>query len=105
MNTVRSVLAANGLRIAPEKREILGPKDEKIITGARLGRFQVRAPHQKMSELRAAIHRLAIGAVPNEELRKYRQNLSSRIAHIASLNAKDAEKLRRQAKSSGVSVN
>jgi len=104
MNTVRSVLASNGFRIAPEKREILGPKDEKVITGARLGRFQVRAPHRKMSELRAAIHRLAVGAVPSEELATYRQNLSSRIGHIASLNVKDAEKLRRQAKASGVSV-
>jgi RNA-directed DNA polymerase len=37
MNTVRSVLASNGLRVAPEKREILGPHDEKVITGARLG--------------------------------------------------------------------
>lgn len=105
MNTVRSVLASNGFRIAPEKREILGPKDEKVITGARLGRFQVRAPHRKMSELRAAIHRLATGAVPHAELANYRLNLSSRIAHIASLNVKDAEKLRRQAKALRVSLN
>jgi hypothetical protein len=105
MNTVRSVLASNGFRVAPEKREILGPRDEKVITGARLGRFQVRAPHRKMGELRAAIHRLAVGAVPPEELARYRLNLSSRIAHIASLNSKDAEKLRRQVKISGISFN
>jgi hypothetical protein len=97
METVRATLAANGFRIAPEKREILGPRDEKVITGGRLGRFQVRAPHKKMDELRAAIHRLAIGSVGNDELERYRMNLSSRIAHIGSIHRGDAEKLRRQA--------
>lgn len=59
METVRKVLAQNGFKMAPRKREIMGPKTEKVITGGRLGGRQVRAPHQKMSELRASIHRLS----------------------------------------------
>jgi hypothetical protein len=102
METVRATLASSGFRVAPNKREILGPKSEKLIAGVRLGRYQVRAPHKKMADLRAAIHRLAFGGVNSEELGKYRTNLSARIAHIASINASDATRLKRQAASSGV---
>jgi len=102
METVRATLASNGFRIAPEKREILGPRDEKIITGGRLGRSQVRAPHKKMDELRAAIHRLAIGSVGDDDLERYRMNLAARIAHIGSIHKGDADKLRRQAAKSRV---
>jgi hypothetical protein len=102
METVRATLRASRFRIAPEKREILGSRSEKVVTGVRVGRFAVRAPHRKMSELRAAIHRLAIGIVPSEDLAKYRRNLSARIAHLATINTADATKLRRQAAKSGV---
>jgi hypothetical protein len=102
METVRATLASNGFKIAPRKRDILGPKDEKVITGVRLGRSHVRAPHKKMSELRAAIHRLAVGSVAPDDLDKYRQNLSARIAHIAWIHSGDATKLRRQVAKSGV---
>ncbi len=104
MNTVRSVLASNGLRVAPDKRDILGPRDEKVITGVRLGRFQPRASHRKMSELRAAIHRLSVGAVPTEDLDRYRRNLSARIAHVGSISSKDASVLRLRAKSCDISL-
>jgi RNA-directed DNA polymerase len=104
METVRQVLADNGLKPASDKREIFGSQDEKGVTGARLGRFTVRAPHRKMSELRAAIHRLAIGAVAPDELDRYRQNLAARIAHITSIHARDGEKLKRYAKKARVSL-
>lgn len=102
METVRATLAENGFRVAAEKREILGPKSEKCVTGVRLGRIQPRAPHKKMSDLRAAIHRLAVGAVDPAEIEKYRQNLSARIAHIATIHKGDAAKLRQHAAKSGV---
>ena len=105
METVRAALASHGFKVAPEKRVILGPRDEKVITGARAGRFEVRAPHKKMDELRAAIHRLAIGSVDAHDLDKYRQNLAGRIGHIASIHTGDAAKLRRQMAKSGVSLN
>ena len=104
METVRATLAANGFKVAPQKREIFGPKAEKLTTGVRLGRFQPRAPHKKMSDLRAAIHRLAVGGVDLEDIDKYRKNLSARIAHIASIHADDAARLKQQAARSGVSL-
>jgi hypothetical protein len=102
METVRSTLAAYGFKIAPEKRDILGPRDQKNITGARLGQNGVRVTYKSMSELRAAIFRLAIGSVEPDELENYRRNLSARIAHIATIHSGDAEKIRIHAQRSGI---
>lgn len=102
METVRETLAANGFKIAPEKREIFGPTVEKLVTGVRVGRSEVRGSRKKMSELRAAIHRLALGIVDTSEIERYRQNLSARIAHLASIHEGDAAKLMRYASRSGV---
>jgi hypothetical protein len=97
MESVRVVLASHGFKAAPEKRDIFGPQDEKVVTGGRLGRFTVRAPHRKMSELRAAIHRLSTGSVPTENRERYLLNLTSRVAHIRQLHEGDAEKIVRLA--------
>ncbi len=105
MEIVRQVLAAHGFKDARKKRKILGPHDEKVVTGVRLGRSTTRAPHQKMSELRAAIHRLKVGIIPAEERARYIQNLNSRIAHIGQINAHDAEKLKQYARRRGISLN
>ena len=104
METVRKVLAQNGLKMAASKRQILGPKTEKVITGARLGGQRVRATHRKMSELRASIHRLAIGLVPPTEIERYRKNLAARIAHVGSICKEDGEKLKALAKKKGVTL-
>ena len=102
MCKVREVLASNGLKDTPRKREIFGTKSAKIITGVRIGRFGARAPREKMSELRAALYRLATGKVKPKELERYRQNLVARIAHVASIHRGDAEKLISYAKTLGV---
>lgn len=102
MESVRSLLASHGFKTAPEKRDIFGPQDEKVITGARLGRFGIRAPHRKMSEIRAAIFRLHVGAVEPEGRPKYLLNLTSRIAHIGQISEKDGQKLRRLAARHGI---
>jgi RNA-directed DNA polymerase len=104
METVRATLALHGFKVSREKRKVLGPRNEKIITGVRLGRREGRAPHKLMADLRAAIHRLAIGVVPADDLERYRQNLAGRIAHIESIHAGDAAKLKRQAAKRGVSL-
>ena len=104
MEVVRATLADNGFKVSREKRKILGPRDQKVLTGARLGRLQVRAPHKTMSDLRAAIHRLAIGAVPSNDVEKYRQNLKGRIAHVGSIHAGDAAMLLRQAAKRGIAL-
>lgn len=104
MEVVRMTLAANGFKDSRRKREILGPRDQKVITGARLGRNQVRVPHKVMSDLRAAIHRLGAGTVPHGEIEKYRLNLVGRIAHVRSIHSGDADKLKRHADRRGVAV-
>jgi len=102
MELVRSTLAANGFKVSREKREIIGPSKSKIVTGVRLGHLRTRAPKQKVAELRAAIHRLAIGAVPPEDEERYRRNLAGRIAYISFLDQADGAKLVKLAEESGV---
>ena len=104
METVRATLAAAGFKVAREKREILGPKSEKVVTGVRIGKTAPRASHKKMGELRAAIHRLTVGGVPTPEHDRYCQNLSARIAHLATIHKGDADKIRRHAVRSGVTL-
>jgi RNA-directed DNA polymerase len=104
METVRATLAEQGFKMAPKKRKIQGPRDEQQMTGTRLGRHSVRVPHGKMDELRAAIHRLAMGTVPPEEMEKYMRNLCGRIAHIGSIHKGDAAKMKRYAAKSGVQL-
>lgn len=104
METVRATLAHHGFKMAPNKREIFGPHSEQLVTGTRLGRTAVRVPHHKMSELRAAIHRLALGVVPPEELCKYRRNLCARIAHIATIHEGDTKKIKGHAAKHGLTL-
>lgn len=102
IETVRATLAANGLKAAARKLRILGPCDEKLVTGVRIGRARTRLPHVLASEIRAAIHRLAIGSVPPEDEGRYRANLGGRLAYLGSLDAKDAANLRNYARVLGV---
>jgi RNA-directed DNA polymerase len=94
MELVRATLANHGLKVAPEKRKILGPRHEKVVTGVRVGRHGPRAPREKMSEIRAAIHRLATKQIAPEDVGTYRQNLSARIAHLSQIHEGDGAKLR-----------
>lgn len=98
IETVRRTLAANGLKAAARKLRILGPCDEKLVTGVRIGRARTRLPHTVASEIRAAIHRLAIGGVPPEDEDRYRANLAGRLAYLGSLDAKDSANLRNYAR-------
>jgi hypothetical protein len=93
MEPIRKVLATNGFKIASKKRVILRPGSEKTVTGVRLGKFGPRAPHLKMSELRAAIFRLASHGVGYEDMPRYTNNLVGRIAYISSINKTDGQKL------------
>lgn len=105
MEPVRAALASQGFKIAPEKREISGSSKEKSVTGARLGQTRTRAPHKAIAELRAAIHRLEIGAVPPPEMEAYRRNLAGRLAYLFFLDPKDGAMLQRQAEKVGIRLN
>ena len=104
IEVVRSVLAKNGLKVSRKKVKIFGSQSEKKIAGTRLGKEEVRATHQKMSELRAAIHRLELGIVPPDEREKYVKNLCGRIAHINSVCPRDGKKIALQAARAGVAL-
>lgn len=97
MEIVRKTLARHGFKDSRAKRRIFGPKAAKEVTGARVGRFKCRATHKQMSDLRAAIDRLARKEVPQEDYQAYRENLAARIAHVSNIDKNDAKKLSRYA--------
>jgi hypothetical protein len=98
IETVRATLAAHGLKTAARKLRILGPSDEKVVTGSRIGRTRTRAPHAVVADIRAAIHRLAVNKVPPEDEDRYRANLAGRLGYLGSVDARDAASLRDYAK-------
>ena len=98
IETVRATLAANGLKSAAQKLRIEGPRDEKVVTGVRIGRTRTRAPHAVVSDIRAAIHRLAVNKVPPEDQVHYRANLAGRLGYLGSVDARAAASLRDYAK-------
>jgi hypothetical protein len=96
MELVRQTLASNGLKLSSKKRVIFGGKAAKIITGVRLGAGRVRAPKDKVRDLRAAIHRLEIGCIEKQKRAKYLESLQGRLHHIERICAADVALLKRQ---------
>jgi hypothetical protein len=74
----------------------LAGRDAKIITGVRLGAGRIRAPKDKVRDVRAAIHKLEIGSVQRHERPKYLVRLRGRLHHIERICAADAAPLKRQ---------
>ena len=60
MEPVRQILAANGFKLSAKKRIILAGRAPKVITGIRLGAGRIRAPKDKLHDIRAAIHKLDV---------------------------------------------
>jgi hypothetical protein len=99
MELVRRTLAACGFKMSSKKRIILTDRDAKIITGIRLGAGRARAPKDKLRDIRAAIHKLEIGAISRSERRKYIASLKGRLNHIERICSKDASRLIRKLES------
>lgn len=93
MEPTRRILAANGFRLSPKKREILGPRSQKVICGVRLGASELRAPKKKLSDIAAGIHKLEIGLVNGDDRKEYLRSLVARIRHIERVCPRDAKKL------------
>ena len=93
METVRQTLAAKGLKDSPKKRNILGPKHEKVITGVRLGKDGPRACRLKIREIRAGIFNLKLQKTTPRGRDKDIQSLQGKIAHIRSVCPQDATRL------------
>jgi RNA-directed DNA polymerase len=96
MEPMRRALAKDGLKLASKKRKILGPKKVKVITGVRLGRNEIRAPYDKIRDIRAGIHKLTLGIPLPEGRKRYVESLNAKLRHIESLCERDGAKLRRQ---------
>ncbi len=87
-----AILASHGLRISHSKIRIMGAKSAKLLTGTRLGRFQIRAPKEKLSRIRSGVHKLKIGLVLKDEIEIYVDSLVGQLRYIERLNLKDSQK-------------
>ena len=96
MEPMRQTLAEDGLKLASKKRKVLGPKKAKILTGVRLGRDEIRAPYEKIKDLRAGIHKLTLGIPLPKGKKMYLESIHAKLRHIESLCARDGAKLRKQ---------
>jgi hypothetical protein len=93
MELVRKSLAANGLKLSSSKKEILGPRESKTITGVRLGARQLRAPSKKLRDLRAGVHNLKNGRFTERGREADLASLAGQIAHVKSICQTDGERL------------
>jgi len=92
MEPTRRRLARDGFSFSNKKREILGHFKPKIVAGVRAGKDGLRAPKNKLSDLRAGFHKLKLGLVPDAEKADYIKRLAARVNHISQICPKDAAK-------------
>jgi hypothetical protein len=96
MEPTRKLLGRDGFSFSAAKREILGSRSEKQVTGIREGGDGPRAPYKKLGDLRAGFHKLRIGVIPEKERPDYIKRLAARVAHIHNICPKDAAKFMTQ---------
>jgi hypothetical protein len=96
MEPVRQILAANGFKLSAKKRIILTGRAPKVITGIRLGAGRIRAPKDKLRDIRAAIHKLEVGRVEKHGRTRYITNVEGRLNHIERICADDAITLKKR---------
>lgn len=96
MEPTRRLLGREGFSFSAKKREILGARREKLVTGIRDGKDGPRAPRKKLSDLRAGFHKLNLGMIPQTERADYIKRLAARVSHMKSICEKDAAKFVRR---------
>jgi len=94
IGTVVSTLRRGGFRISRRKLEITGPGARKILNGVVVGP-SLGVPPERLARIRSGIHKLRIGAVSTADVPRYVQCLRGSIAQLATINAKKAERFRR----------
>jgi hypothetical protein len=99
MELVRKTLASNGFKLSAKKRIIMTGRKPKVITGVRLGAGRIRAPKEKLRDIRAAIHKLQIGCVKEHQREKYITSLKGRLNHIERICLQDASPLKQMLQS------
>jgi RNA-directed DNA polymerase len=96
MEPTREMLAMDGFSFPCKKRKVMGPRSSKVSTGVRLGRYRIRATKEKLSDIRAGIHKIALGIQLPGGRKKYLTSIEAKIRHIESLCEDDGRKLRLQ---------
>ena len=96
MEPMRKALAERGLKLSSKKRKVLGPQKSKVLCGIRLGRDGNRAPHEKVKDLRAGIHKLTLGISLPKGKKKYLESINGKLRHIEGICERDGVKLRKQ---------
>jgi RNA-directed DNA polymerase len=89
-------LQSHGLKISRSKVKIMGPREIKLLTGTRLGRWAARAPKDKLSRVRSGIHKLQSGLVNPEEEERFINGLVGQLEYIDRLSRKDSRTLATQ---------
>jgi hypothetical protein len=93
MEPVREILAKHGFKLSRRKCIILSGTSAKNVTGVRIGQDHARAERTKLRDIRAAIHKLEIGCIPQESSRIYVTKLKGRVNHISQVCEMDAAPL------------
>jgi hypothetical protein len=91
-----AVLTVHGFRISRKKIKIMGVNDKKVLNGNILGNRSPRVTDKRIGLVRAAIHNLAEGRVPEGERAHYVASVVGKIRHIEFLNARQAAPLNRK---------
>lgn len=93
MELVRQTLANQGFALSSKKRQILGARSVKVITGVRIGGERVRSCKVKLSDVRAGIHNLTKGRITHKGWTADLARLRGQVAFVNSLCPKDAAPL------------
>jgi RNA-directed DNA polymerase len=89
---VAVVFAGHGLRLAHKKIQIMGPRKEKLLTGTRLGKNQIRASREKLARIRSGIHKLRLGLIAPYKEERYIDGLVGQLSYIERLCPKDSKR-------------
>jgi len=93
LEVVIPTLHKSGFRISRKKIKIMGAGDRKTLTGILLGRFP-NVVRERLSQIRSGIHKIGVNQVQPEEMNSYVGALRSRIAQVATIYPRRADKLR-----------
>ena len=93
MELVRKTLADHGFSLSPKKRQVLGTRSVKVITGVRVGEKRVRACRVTIADVRAGINNLRCGRFTSKGRIADLNRLRGQIAYINSLCPDDAAAL------------
>ena len=88
INTLRSA----GLRLSRRKLRLMPPTERKIVTGVVLD-SKLSVPAEYRKGIRAGIHKLITGQIPDEKLEDYLLQLEGAVSYIRSINRHQGDKL------------